>query len=229
MKDLVLLFLSLSLSALTFAQEDALRCEIRSLQHKITALSLEADAAGGRSTKDFAPGTPTEHFDYQTVMGEVFSAQERLKSAAALLDSTAQAAFERLLSNLTEYEEHQAYNNASALKNQEESYELIFQQNYSLYRGIGIPVLDELLIEERANHEEPKEHGVLQMGCAAMDVKPLHEWIALLTYFTPYYRLVPIKAEVYGNYMVLTAGYESIGETYNNYFEQTFYLRKVEE
>jgi hypothetical protein len=228
LKDLPLLFFFLILSALTFAQEDSLRCEIRSLQHEITALKLEADAAGARSVEDFAPGTPTEHRDYQSVMGEIFRTQERLKSSVTLLDSTAQAAFERLLLSLAEFEEHQAYNNASVLKGQEENYELIFQQNYSLYGGISILGLDEPLIKEMAQNEETKEHGVLQMGCAEMDVKPLREWIMLLTYFTPYYRFVPIRAEVYGNYMVLTAGFDSIGETYNDYFEQTFYLKKVQ-
>lgn len=227
LKDLTLLFFFLILSALTFAQEDSLRCEIRSLQHEITALKLEADAAGGRSAEDFAPGTPTEHRDYQSVMGEMFRTQERLKSSVTLLNSTAQAAFERLLSNLAEVEEHQAYNNASVLKDQEENYELIFQQNYSLYGGTGIPGLDEHLIKEKDPNGETNEHGVLQMGCAEMDVKPLHEWIALLTYFTPYYRFVPIRAEVYGNCIVLTAGFDSIGETYNDYFEQTFYLMRV--
>lgn len=227
LKDLPLLFFFLSLSALTFAQEDSLRCEIRSLQHEITALKLEADAAGGRSAEDFAPGTPSEHRDYQTVQGEIFEKQALLDSCIGELDAIAQKMLEEFVLKLNTLEDQRrSYNNAFVLEHQDESYELLFQQNQSVYRSIYMPSVDELIL--KSNKIGERQLGRVQLGCKEIDVKSLKEWIELMRYFTPYYRLIMIKAEVYGEYLLLFAGFDSIGETYNDYFEQTFYLKKVQ-
>jgi len=208
-------------------QVDTLTCAIRFLQKEIIQLQLELDAAGARSSEDYYPGTPSTFRSYQTVQREVIDKQKLLR--AWIRDSRKEIhdAFDEVLTKLDSLEPQiTIHANADEIMEQSSQFELLFHQDIVLHMGGGYPLFDNTLVN--AVDEASDDYGLLQKGCKDLDVRSLEEWLHELQYFIPYYRFVKVKAYDYGDYLLLVASFDSIGETYNDYYSRNLYLKKVQ-
>ncbi len=208
-------------------KSDTQTCAIRSLQKEIMQLQLELDAAGARSPEDYYPGTPATFRPYQTVQKEVLDKQELLRTWIRDSGKELQPAFDEVLAQLDSLEPQLTIHaNANEIVEQSSQFELLFHQDIVLHMGGGYPLFDHTLVN--AVDESSDDYGLLQKGCKDLDVRSLEAWLYDLQYFIPYYRFIQIKAYDYGEYLLLVAAFDSIGETYNDYYSRNLYLKKVQ-
>ena len=210
---------------------DSLSCKLRQLEWDLYQLQRDLEAAGQIPAEALPPGTKTPEMSYQEIQlakGELRNQKQRILKQVY---PTVREQFVLLEDTLKSLESlKNTSQNAAHVSGQSDNYELLFQRDERFSWGSAYHQIEELMHAQfikAINYD----YGELQMGCAQMDQASLSSWIATLDCFLPYYDpFLQVSATTYGDhFIVLNATFRNIGETYDNTYSRSFYLKKVQQ
>ena len=210
---------------------DSLSCKLRQLEWDLYHLQRELEAAGQIPAEALPPGTKTPEMSYQEIQGAIGAVKEEKQRLLKQLYPTAREQFLLLEDSLKSLESlKNTSQNAAHCSGQSDHYELLFQRDQDFSWGSAYHQIEELRhaqIIKAINYD----YGELQLGCAQLDQASLSSWIATLDHFIPYYKpFIKVSAASYGDdLIVLNAIFRNVGESYDNTYSRSFYLRKVQQ
>lgn len=210
---------------------DSLSCKLRQLEWDLYHLQRDLEAAGQIPAEAIPPGTKTPEMSYQEIQGAIRAVKEEKQRLLKQLYPTAREQFLLLEDSLKSLESLKNISqNAAHCSGQSDHYELLFQRDQDFSWGSAYHQIEELMhaqIIKAINYD----YGELQLGCAQLDQASLSSWIATLDRFIPYYKpFIKVSAASYGDdLIVLNATFRNVGESYDNTYSRSFYLKKVQQ
>ena len=210
---------------------DSLSCKLRQLEWDLYQLQRDLEAAGQIPAEALPPGTKIPDISYQEIQQAIGVTKHQKQLLLKQLYPTVREQFVLLNDSLNSLElVKNTCQNAANASGQSDKYALLFQRDERFSWGSAYHQIEELMHAQfikAINYD----YGELQMGCAQMDQASLSSWIATLDCFLPYYDpFLQVSATTYGDhFIVLNATFRNIGETYDNTYSRSFYLKKVQQ